>query len=141
MEEKEAEACVVEEKIVVGEGRIDGSVVWGVMDGLLVTEIFVLADGRIEVNWAPVDRAIPEEIEYLSDRSDLQVHRTQMQAVLREASVHYLFSPDNMWRGIRCSKEFWCLYMRAKGWGDTEVNQFIEDLSRAPKKKIVPMGL
>jgi hypothetical protein len=128
-------------EFVVGEGKIGGDVVWGVMDGLLVTEVFVLADGRIEVNWLPVDRAIPEEIEYLSDRTDLPVHRTQMQSILRDASVHYLFSPDNLWRGIRCSKEFWCLFMRAKGWLDANVDEFIKDLERAPKKKITPMGL
>jgi hypothetical protein len=111
---------------------------WGIMDGLEVTEVFRLADGRIEINWKPVDRMIPDEIEYLSDRQTIPVSRTQMQAILRDAETHYLFSDDNLWRGIRCSKEFWGLFLRSRGYKDNDVTSFEENLKLAPEKKIIP---
>ena len=114
---------------------LDGSKPWDPMDGLLITEVFLLGDGRIEVNWVPVDRAIPEEIEYLSERAELPVMRTQMQARLKDAEIHYLFSPDNNWRGIRCPKKVWALYMKSRGWTDEQVADFEARADKAPKKK------
>lgn len=118
------------------ETRLDGSIPWEPMDGLLITEVFLLGDGRVEVNWSPVDRAIPEEIEYLSERAALPVLRTQMQSKMREAEIHYLFTPDNLWRGIRCEKSVWGLYLRSRGWTEDQVQSFYDRADKAPKKKL-----
>lgn len=111
---------------------------WGTLGKVQIISVYLLADERIEINWVPQDMEIPEEIEYLSERSDMSVSRTQVQAKMRDDAMHYLFTDEALLRGIRCPLVAWTLYMKSQGKTDADVEAFKERVKNGPKKRIVP---
>lgn len=133
----------------MGEQTTTGSVSSTNPLGVALKETFLLADGRVEINWEPVEMEPPEELEYLQERHDIPVYRTEMQAALKQAPIHYLFKEDvgpegqsiALWRGIRCPRIIWELLMRAKGASDEQVAAWVAAVDAAPKKKLIPKDL
>jgi hypothetical protein len=109
--------------------------------GLEVVEVYQLGDGRMEVQWVPVDRSIDEELEYLAQKVNLQVSRTKSQAASKEDLIHYLFDRENKWYGIRCPKEVWRLFMKSKDISNDLVDAFIKEWTESPIKRLMDKEL
>jgi hypothetical protein len=128
---------------MVDAATTDGKVEeWGTMDNKKVLGISTLSDGRIEVLWEPVDENIPEDMEYLSSRSDLPISKTETQAKFRDDPMHYIFDKSGLWSGIRCPKEIWARYLSSdtKGeaaWKQNDVEAFYKKLEAAPNKLVL----
>lgn len=106
------------------------------VDGLKFTSFFQLADGRMEVNWEPTEKQIPQELEYLSEKIPMLVARTRRQSTENEDLMHYLFTTDAKWRGVRCPSLVWKLFLQAKGVDPQAVDKFLEEWACSPSKTL-----
>jgi len=111
------------------------------VDGITVKEVFQLKDGRMELRWDPVDRVIPDELEYLSRICEMTLARTEAQAVNRPDPVEYIFTREAFWEGMRCPKEVWGLFMKSKGFSDKAVTNFYKAWAKSPIKGLIDKGL
>ena len=109
--------------------------------GIAVKEVFQLKDGRMEIRWDPVDVVIPDELEYLSKLCDMNLSRTEAQASLRSDPVEYIFTREAYWEGLRCPKQIWGLFMKAKGFSDEAVDNFYKAWTKSPIKELIEKDL
>lgn len=109
--------------------------------GLNIVDVYQLEDGRMEVIWSPVDRAIDDELAYLAATVALPVSRTRNQASIKNDLIHYLFNRENLWYGIRCPKEVWRLFMKSKDIPDKTVDAFINTWTTSPVKRLIDKEL
>lgn len=107
------------------------------VDGLKVTRIFQLNGGRMEVLWEPVDRVIDEEMQYLAKISDMNVSRTQAECRNVGDPVEYMLTREGLWYGVRCMPQVWQVFMKAKGFSDNDVAEFLKKWAKSPVKALI----
>lgn len=111
------------------------------VDGITVKEVFQLRDGRMELRWSPMDRVIPDEIEYLSRLCEMNLARTDAEAASNPDPVEYIFTREAFWEGLRCPKEVWGLFMKSKGFTDVAVTEFYKAWAKSPIKSLIDKEL
>jgi hypothetical protein len=109
--------------------------------GLDIVDVFQLEDGRMEVTWAPTDHAIHDELAYLATTVEMPISRTSLQAKAKNDLMHYLFSRDNLWYGIRCPKSVWILFMKSQDISEETITSFINAWTKSPIKKLIDKEL
>lgn len=107
------------------------------VDEIKVKQVFQLKDGRMELRWEPLDRVIPDEIEYLSRLCEINLARTDVEAANRPDPVEYIFNRDAFWEGLRCPKEVWGLFMKSKGFTEGAVLEFYKAWAKSPIKGLI----
>ncbi len=111
------------------------------VDQIAVKEVFQLKDGRMELRWDPLDRVIPEEIEYLTRVCEMNLSRTEAEAAAKSDPVEYIFTKDALWEGQRCPKEVWGLFMKCKDFSEEEVMNFYRMWATSPIKGLIDKAL